>query len=52
MDHSALIYLMDRDGKFVSPFNLKQNPTNAAADTQTLYRVVKLVLAAAIVDCL
>ena len=32
MDHTALIYLMDRDGKFVSPFNLKQSPTDAAAD--------------------
>ena len=32
MDHTALIYLMDRDGKFVSPFNLKQSPTEAAAD--------------------
>src|SRR3954469_22783380 len=32
MDHTALVYLMDRDGKFVSPFNLKQSPTDAAAD--------------------
>jgi protein SCO1/2 len=23
---------MDRDGKFVSPFNLKQSPKDAAAD--------------------
>jgi protein SCO1/2 len=32
MDHTALIYLMDRDGKFVSPFNLKRSPEEAAAD--------------------
>jgi protein SCO1/2 len=32
MDHTALIYLMDRDGKFVAPFNLKQTPEQAAAD--------------------
>jgi protein SCO1 len=32
MDHTALIYLMDRDGKFVAPFNLKQTPEAAAAD--------------------
>lgn len=32
MDHTALIYLMDRDGKFVSPFNLKRTPEAAAED--------------------
>ncbi len=32
MDHTALIYLMDRDGKFVAPFNLKQTPEQAASD--------------------
>ncbi|OAF12805.1 SCO family protein [Bradyrhizobium neotropicale] len=32
MDHTALIYLMDRDGHFVSPFNLKRSPEEAAAD--------------------
>jgi len=32
MDHTALIYLMDRDGKFVAPFNLKRKPEEAAAD--------------------
>ncbi|RQH10785.1 SCO family protein [Bradyrhizobium sp. RP6] len=32
MDHTALIYLMDRDGRFVSPFNLKRAPAEAAAD--------------------
>jgi protein SCO1/2 len=32
MDHTALIYLMDRDGHFVSPFNLKRTPEEAATD--------------------
>ena len=32
MDHTALIYLMDRDGRFVSPFNLKRTPEAAAED--------------------
>lgn len=32
MDHTALIYLMDREGRFVSPFNLKRTPEEAAAD--------------------
>src|SRR4051794_32769707 len=32
MDHTALIYLMDREGHFVSPFNLKRTPEEAAAD--------------------
>jgi protein SCO1/2 len=32
MDHTALIYLMDRDGRFVAPFNIKRRPEDAAAD--------------------
>ncbi len=32
MDHTALIYLMDREGHFVAPFNLKRKPEEAAAD--------------------
>src|ERR1700759_1131693 len=32
MDHTALIYLMDRDGRFVSPFNIKRKADEAAAD--------------------
>ncbi|MBR0777188.1 SCO family protein [Bradyrhizobium diazoefficiens] len=32
MDHTALIYLMDRNGQFVSPFNLKRTPEEAAAE--------------------
>ena len=34
MDHTALIYLMDREGHFVSPFNLKRTPEQAAVDLQ------------------
>ena len=32
MDHTALIYLMDRDGRFIAPFNLKRKPEEAAGD--------------------
>jgi protein SCO1/2 len=32
MDHTALTYLMDRDGKFVAPFNLNRKAEEAAAD--------------------
>lgn len=32
MDHTALIYLMDKDGNFVAPFNLKRTPQEAATD--------------------
>ena len=32
MDHTALIYLMDKSGKFISPFNIKRKPEEAAAD--------------------
>jgi len=32
MDHSAVVYLMDKNGRFVAPFNLKRPPQAAAAD--------------------
>ena len=32
MDHTAVVYLMDKDGRFVAPFNLKQPPEQAAAE--------------------
>ena len=32
MDHTAIVYLMDKDGRFVSPFNLKRTTEAAAAD--------------------
>jgi protein SCO1/2 len=31
MDHSAVVYLMDKQGRFVAPFNLKRPPAEAAA---------------------
>ncbi len=30
VDHSAIVYLMDKDGRFVAPFNLKRPPQDAA----------------------
>jgi protein SCO1 len=32
MDHTALVYLMDKQGRFVTPFSLKRRPEEAAAD--------------------
>lgn len=32
MDHSALVYLMDKEGRFVAPFNIKRRPEDSAAD--------------------
>jgi protein SCO1/2 len=32
MDHTAITYLMDKEGRFVSPFNLKRTPEASAAD--------------------
>lgn len=32
MDHTAVVYLMDKDGRFVAPFNLKRTAEAAAAD--------------------
>jgi protein SCO1/2 len=32
MDHTAIVYLMDKEGRFVSPFSLKRTPEAAAAD--------------------
>lgn len=32
MDHTAIVYLMDKDGRFVSPFSLKRTTDAAAAD--------------------
>ena len=37
MDHTALVYLMDKDGRFVAPFNMKRRPEEAAADLQRYY---------------
>lgn len=32
MDHTALVYLMGKDGKFVGAFNIEQPPAQAAAE--------------------
>lgn len=32
MDHSAIVYLMDKEGRFVAPFNLKRPADEAAKD--------------------
>lgn len=32
MDHTAVVYLMDKNGKFIAPFNLKRDADAAAAD--------------------
>lgn len=32
MDHTALVYLMDKQGRFVAPFNIKRPPAEAVAD--------------------
>jgi protein SCO1/2 len=37
MDHTALVYLMDKEGRFVAPFNLKRKPEEAAADLRKYF---------------
>lgn len=37
MDHTALVYLMDKQGRFVAPFNVKRNPDAAAADLRKYF---------------
>ena len=37
MDHTALVYLMDKEGRFVAPFNLKRRPEDAAADLRRYF---------------
>ena len=32
MDHTAIVYLMDKDGRFVAPFNAGRKVEDAAAD--------------------
>jgi protein SCO1/2 len=32
MDHTAIVYLMDKDGRFISPFNMKRTAEVAAED--------------------
>lgn len=37
MDHTAIVYLMDKNGQFVAPFNLKRRPEEAAADLRRYF---------------
>jgi protein SCO1/2 len=37
MDHTALVYLMDKQGRFVAPFNIKRKPEDAAADLKRYF---------------
>lgn len=37
MDHTAIVYLMDKQGKFVAPFNIKRPPEQAAADLKKYF---------------
>ena len=37
MDHSAVLYLMDKNGRFVAPFNLKRRPEESAADLRRYF---------------
>jgi protein SCO1/2 len=37
MDHTAIVYLMDKDGRFVAPFSLKRPPADAAADLRRYF---------------
>ncbi len=37
MDHTALVYLMDKQGRFVAPFSLKRRPEDAAADLRKYF---------------
>lgn len=37
MDHTAAVYLLDNEGRFVAPFNLKQTPQQAAADLKRYF---------------
>jgi protein SCO1/2 len=37
MDHTALVYLMDKQGRFVAPFNLKRSPKDSAADLRRYF---------------
>jgi protein SCO1/2 len=32
MDHTAIVYLMDKNGQFVAPFSLKRRPEDSAAE--------------------
>ena len=37
MDHTALVYLMDKEGRFVAPFNVSRTPEVEAADLRRYF---------------
>jgi protein SCO1/2 len=37
MDHSVLVYLMNKEGRFVAPFNLKRRPEDSAAELRRYF---------------
>jgi protein SCO1/2 len=37
MDHTAIVYLMDKNGNFVAPFNLRRKPEEAAAELKKYF---------------
>jgi protein SCO1/2 len=37
MDHTAIVYLMDRNGQFVRPFDLKRKPEESAAELRKYF---------------
>jgi protein SCO1/2 len=37
MDHTALVYLMDKQGRFVAPFSLKRTPEESAAELRKYF---------------
>jgi protein SCO1/2 len=37
MDHTALVYLMDKQGRFVAPFSLKRRPEAAAEELRRYF---------------
>lgn len=37
MDHTALVYLMDKQGRFVAPFNMKRKPADSAAELRRYF---------------
>jgi protein SCO1/2 len=37
MDHTAIVYLMDKNGQFVAPFSLRRRPEEAAADLRRYF---------------
>ena len=37
MDHTAIVYLMDKNGQFVAPFSLKRRPEEAAIDLRRYF---------------